>query len=98
LPRNQDGRIVYGSLIILGVALVSVRWIGASRSFQLLGIGVLWAVLTLAFEILFGRFVAGASWERLLSDFDVIQGGLMPFGMIVLVLSPWIAGKVRPVG
>jgi hypothetical protein len=37
--------------------------------------------------------VVGASWERLLSDYNVLQGGLMPFGMIVLVLSPWIAGK-----
>lgn len=63
----------------------------------MLGIGLLWAVLTLAFEISFGRFVVGATWERLLSDYNVLQGGLMPFGMIVLVLSPWIAGKVRGV-
>lgn len=83
-----------GSLIILVIALLFVRWIGASRSSQLLGIGVLWCCLTLAFEILFGRFVVGASWERLLSDYNVLQGGLLPFGMIVLVLSPWIAGRV----
>jgi hypothetical protein len=67
------------------------------RSSQLLGIGALWGVLTLTFEILFGRFVVGASWERLLSDYNVLQGGLIPFGMIFLVLSPWIAGKVRGV-
>ena len=93
---NQIG-VVSGSLIILAIALVTVRWIGASRSSQLLGIGVLWGGLTLAFEILFGRFVVGASWERLLSDYNVLQGGLMPFGMVVLVLSPWSAAKVRGV-
>jgi len=74
-----------------------VRWIGATRSSQLLGLGVLWPMLTLAFEILFGRFVVGASWERLLPDYNVMEGGLLPFGMIVLVLAPWIAGKVRGV-
>jgi hypothetical protein len=50
---NQIG-VFTGSLIILAVALVFVRWIGASRSSRLLGIGIIWAVLTLAFEILFG--------------------------------------------
>jgi len=93
---NQIG-VGTGSLIILAIALLFIRWIGASRSAQLLGIGLLWGVLTLAFEILFGRFVAGATWERLLSDYNVMGGGLMPLGMILLVLSPWIAGKVRGV-
>jgi hypothetical protein len=39
--------------------------------------------------------VLGASWERLVSDYNVLQGGLLPFGMIVLMLSPLIAAKVR---
>ena len=84
-------------LIILAITLVFVRWIGASRSSQLLGIGVLWGVLTLAFEILFGRFVVGASWERMRSEYSILEGGLMPFEMVVLVLSPWIAAKLQGV-
>ena len=92
--RSSQIGVFTGSLIILAIALVFVRWIGTSRSAQLLLIGVLWGVLTLAFEVPLGRFVVGASWERLLSDCNVLQVGLMPFGMVVLV-SPWIAGKVR---
>jgi hypothetical protein len=95
--QSRQIGVLTGSLIIFIIALVFVRWIGASRSTQLLGIGLLWGVLTLAFEILFGRFVVGASWERLLSDYNVLEGGLMPFGMTFLVLSPWVAGKVRGV-
>ncbi len=91
VPRLGEFR----SLIILVIALVSVRWIGATRSSHLLEISILWLALTLAFEFLFGHFVAGASWERLASDYNVLQGGLLPFGMVVLMLSPWIAGKVR---
>jgi len=64
------------------------------RSNQI-GIGILWLILTLACELLFGRLVVGASWERLAADYNVFDGGLMPFGMAVLALSPWIAGKVR---
>jgi hypothetical protein len=93
--RSSQIGVFTGSLIILAIVLTSVRWIGATRSSQLLGIGILWLFLTLAFEILFGRFVVGASWERLASDYNVLEGGLLPFGMIFLALSPWIAAKVR---
>jgi hypothetical protein len=48
--------------------------------------------LTLAF--LFGRL---ASWERLAADYNVFDGGLLPSGMVVLMLSLLIAGKVRGV-
>lgn len=93
--RSGQIGVFTGSLIILAIALVSVRWIGATRSSQLLGIGILWLCLTLAFEFLFGHFVMGASWERIAADYNVVQGGMMIFGMAVLALSPWIAGKMR---
>jgi hypothetical protein len=41
-----------------------------------------------------GRFVMGASWERISADHNVPQGGLLPFGMRVLLLLPLIAGKI----
>jgi hypothetical protein len=91
---NQIG-VFTGSLIILAVALVFVRWIGATRSSQLFWIGCLWLCLTLAFEFLFGHFVMGAPWERLTADYNLLHGGLLSFGMVVLALSPLIAGKVR---
>ncbi|MHB8971607.1 MAG: hypothetical protein ACYC3X_18580 [Pirellulaceae bacterium] len=95
--RSSQIGVFTGSLIIFAIALAFVRWIGASRSSQLLGIGVLWLILTLAFEFLFGHFVVGASWERLASDYNVLQGGLLAFGMVFLAFSPWIAGKRRGV-
>jgi hypothetical protein len=91
---NQIG-VFSGSVIILVIAVVLVRWIGASRPAQLLMVGLLWLALTLAFEILFGRFVMGLSWERLAGDYNVLEGGLLPFGMLVLLLSPLIASKLR---
>jgi hypothetical protein len=91
---NQIG-VFTGSIIILVIALAFVRWIGAYQTTGLLAVGLLWLVLTLAFEVGFGRFVVGASWERLAADYNVLEGGLLPFGMIVLLLAPLIAGKVR---
>ncbi len=84
-----------GSLIILVIALVSMRWIGATRSSQLLRIGILWLVQTLPLSSCSGISWPEPSWERLASDYNVLRGGLLPFGMVDLALSPWIAGKVR---
>jgi len=91
---NQIG-VFTGSLIILLIALAFARWIGATRTTALLAVGVLWLGLTLAFEVAFGRFVVGVSWERLVADYNVLEGGLLPFGMLLLLLSPLISGKVR---
>jgi tryptophan-rich sensory protein len=44
----------------------------------------------LTFEILFGRFVVGASWERQATDYNVMKGGLLPFRMLILPMSPLI--------
>jgi len=89
---NQIG-VFSGSLIILLVTRCFIRWIGEARARRLLAVGVFWGVLTLAFELSFGRFVAGASWQQLLADYDMPHGGLMPLGICALVLSPWMAAR-----
>jgi hypothetical protein len=94
LRARQIG-VVIGSLIILAIASATIRWIGAKTRRQLLAVGGLWLTLTLAFELLFGRCVAGASWDRLLSDYDPSKGGFLGLGMIVLALSPLAATKLR---
>ena len=89
---NQIG-VFTGSAIIFIITMVFVRWIGATRPSQLLMVGFLWLGLTLAFEITFGRFVMDLSWERLVADYNVLNGGLLPFGLLVLLLSPLMAAK-----
>jgi len=87
--------VLLGSLLVLTIAYLFVRWIRVGTTRSLIIVGLAWLVLTLAFELSFGRFVVGLSWERLTSDYDVLNGGLLPFGLIVLTLSPLIAAKVR---
>jgi hypothetical protein len=94
LRARQIG-VAIGSLIILAVAAATIRWLGAKTRSELLAVGAVWLALTLAFEFLFGRYVAGASWDRLLSDYDPTRGGFLGLGMLVLALSPLIAAKLR---
>lgn len=85
-----------GSALVFVIALLLVRWIGATRRQTLLWIGVLWLVLTLAFEVSLGRLL-GMDWQRILADYDVTRGGLMPIGMGVLLFAPLAAARLRRV-
>lgn len=86
-----------GSAIILAIAAWFIRWIGAVKTGTLLGVGLLWVGLTLLFEFVLGMLVLGYSWERMLSDYKLTEGGLMPIGLLAMALSPLIAAKVRGV-
>ncbi len=89
---NQIG-VFTGSAMILVIAYLTIGWIGAKRPKELLLVGLIWLMLTVAFEVLFGRFVVGLTWERIAADYNLLKGGLMPLGLLVLFFSPMISAK-----
>jgi hypothetical protein len=93
LRARQTG-VAVGSLIILAIALAFSRWLGARSMRRQLGVGLVWVVLTVAFEAALGTLL-GLSAQRLLADYDVTAGGFMAFGLAVMLLSPWIAARLR---
>ena len=92
--RARQLGIFIGSLMILAIAWLCVNWIGATTAPQLLAVGALWLVLMLSFEIGLGRSL-GLSWERIVSDYDPMQGGLMLIGMGALLFAPLLAARAR---
>lgn len=93
LPARQLGVFV-GSAIIFAVAWLTIRWIGARRVREQFAIGAVWVALILAFEISLG-LALGYSRERMLSDYDLANGGWMGFGLLFLLCAPWLAARVR---
>jgi len=93
--RARQIGVFTGSILIFLIVLACIRLIGARRVSQLLGIGCLWVVLTLLFEIGLGRFVMGYSWVRIASDYNILQGGFLSGGMMLLSFAPLIAAKIR---
>ncbi len=93
-PARQIG-VATGSVLILLVAYLFLGWLRAPNTKSLFKIGLLWLILTVAFEFGFGHFVFGRSWASLAEDYDLRRGGMLVVGMIVLGLSPWIASKIR---
>jgi hypothetical protein len=96
LPARQVSFLT-GIILILAIATLLIRWLHASQA-QLLAIGLLWASLPLGFEMSLGRFILGYSWERVLADYNLLQGGLMSLGLVFLVCAPLIAARLQDWG
>lgn len=95
--QSRQIGVFTGTIINLTVAALFIRWIHPTRVAHAIAVGVLWLMLTLAFELTFGRLAMHASWQRILSDYDLAHGGLLPIGLVVLALAPLIAAKLRNV-
>lgn len=95
LPARQVGVFV-GSAIIFAVAWLTIRWIGARRVREQFAIGAAWVALIVAFEVSLGLSL-GYSRERMLSDYDLANGGWMGFGVLFLLCAPWLAARARRV-
>lgn len=93
LPARQLG-VATGSLIILAIACACIRWMGAHTLAMQLKAGALWVALIVVFEITLGTLL-GYSPARLLADYDPRQGGFMLAGLVVMLLAPAIAARLR---
>jgi hypothetical protein len=51
--------------------------------------------MTLAFEISAGRFMFNYSWERILSDFNLMNGGLLGIGLFIMGVAPRVVSSFR---
>ena len=92
--RARQVGVLTGSLLILVVAVLTIRWIGIRGRRDLLRVGLLWVVLMVVAEVLLGRVVFGYPWSRIAEDFDVSRGGLLGFGMLMLAAAPWLASAI----
>lgn len=58
-------------------------------------VGISWLVLTLSFEFLFGHYVAGHPWGRLLQDYNLLAGRVWVVFLIWVVAMPFIFYKLN---
>jgi hypothetical protein len=64
-------------------------WPPTSKA-QAIAIGLLWLVMTIAFEFLFGHFVAGHTWERLPHDYNLLAGRVWPLVLVWVAVAPYL--------
>ncbi len=92
--RARQVSVLIGSAIIVFITFLFVRWLKGNYTYQFILVGVMWVGLTVGFEIVLGRFIMDLSWERICSDYGVASGGLMIFGLIVMLIAPVAMAKL----
>jgi hypothetical protein len=93
LRARQIGVLV-GCVLIFIIAWLTARWMKAGTLRQQLTVGGVWVLLTLIFEFALGR-ATGASWSRILSDYNPAHGGFMLLGLAFMFITPWLTRKLR---
>lgn len=58
-------------------------------------IGFGWLIMTVLFELLFGRLVAHKSWGELFQAYNILTGNFWLLVLAVIAISPCIAARRR---
>jgi hypothetical protein len=87
----------FTGMILLGfyVWFLSRLW-RIKSSIQALTIGGIWLSLTVAFEFMFGHYVMGNPWSRLLQDYNLLEGRLWVLVLIWITIAPLVFKARRP--
>ena len=84
----------FSLIILIGIYSCSViKRLPPNTAKQALIIGIVWSVLTLAFEFGFG-IMRGISWKQLLHAYDLTEGQIWILIPIWVAIAPYIAFKV----
>lgn len=60
---------------------------------QAWAVGLIWLMLTVAFEFLFGHFVMGHPWSKLFYDYDILAGRVWLLVLIWTTVAPFVFYK-----
>jgi hypothetical protein len=83
------------SACIVAVAYALVPWFGKLSRSDYFYLGLFWLCLTLAFEFGFGRLVQHRSWPELLEAYTFKDGNLWPLVLLVTLVAPLAAARLR---
>lgn len=53
-------------------------------------IGCIWLGLTVAFEFIFGHYIAGHSWSKLIADYNILAGRVWIVVLIWIAIAPML--------
>jgi membrane protease YdiL (CAAX protease family) len=56
-------------------------------------IGGMYLGLTIAFEFVFGHYVMGHPWSRLLADYNILRGRVWSLVLLTNAVGPYVVGR-----
>ena len=94
LRAHQLSTLIGSVLIGLFIWFVVRRWPPASDREAVL-IGLVWLLLTVAFEFFMGLVLAHRSLSQVLHEYNLFAGRVWVLFLIWLTLAPWVFFRLR---
>jgi hypothetical protein len=100
IPRMNERAAHVASTLLLSVLVVAATWmvlpwVGPMTTGEAWTVGMLWLLLTVAFEFLAGHYLFGTPWQTLLLDYNITQGHIWPLALMVTLVSPVLVYLLR---
>ena len=90
---HQLGTILYLIVQFL-IIYFFIKKMKIKETKTLLRIGILWVVITIIFEFVFGHFVMGHPWQKLFADYNLLNGRLWVLVLLNNLAAPLISGRM----
>jgi hypothetical protein len=94
LHAHQLSTLIGSVLIGVFIRFIIRTW-PPSSSRQALIIGILWGLLTVAFETFMGLVLQHLSLPQILHEYNLFAGRVWSLFLIWLVVAPWIFFRIR---
>jgi NADH:ubiquinone oxidoreductase subunit 6 (subunit J) len=93
LYAHQISTIIF-ILLVLAVMYLFFNFSGFPYTNKdLWVIGFSWLIATIIFEFVFGHYVFGNSWEKLLTDYNLLKGRIWSLVLLFTLIGPWLVGR-----
>ena len=94
LAAHQISTLTACILVAVYVWVLS-NYLGIQSAGQAIGIGLMWLIMTVAFEFGFGHFIVGDPWSRLLHDYNVLHGRVWSLFVLWIAVAPYVFYEIK---
>ena len=86
----------FTAIILFGIYIwFVIPFLKLQFATQAIEVGLIWLVLTIAFEFIFGHFVVGQPWSKLFADYNLFDGRLWILVLLWIIMAPYFAFKLH---
>ena len=94
LSAHQVSSLTAVVLFYLYTWILVKKW-SLESSRQAVAVGIIWLCLTVAFEFLFGHYVANHPWSKLFQDYNLLSGRLWALVLLAVAAAPYVVYKLK---
>jgi len=94
LTAHQISTLIF-VIVIFVVTYLILRFSDLNLSgSQALLMGIIWVILTIGFEFVAGHYAFGNSWEKLLADYNILNGRIWSLVLLTEFIAPLLSNFI----